>query len=71
MSILMARRDLLIAGAAAAAAPALAGLPGCGGAADDDAYEPWRRWNDRGAGPHGLVHTAVLAANAHNTQPWL
>ena len=36
------------------------------------AYEPWRSW---GAGEPGdplrLVHAAILAANPHNSQPWL
>ncbi len=36
------------------------------------AYEPWRNWN---AGQPGdrlrLVHAAILAANPHNSQPWL
>lgn len=36
------------------------------------AYESWRNWN---AGQPGdklrLVHAAILAANPHNSQPWL
>ena len=33
-------------------------------------YEPWENW--RGAkGPMALVSAAILAANPHNTQPWL
>ena len=38
-----------------------------------DAYAPWGLWNDpslRGA-PLALVAAAVLAANPHDTQPWL
>jgi len=38
-----------------------------------DAYAPWRLWNDpsvRGT-PLALVAAAVLAANPHDTQPWL
>ena len=34
------------------------------------AYEPWRHWRDD-AGPMGAVAAALLAANPHNTQPWL
>ena len=44
---------------------------------DDDlpasgaAYAPWRDWRiDRADGPAGLVRSAILAANAHDTQPW-
>jgi hypothetical protein len=36
-----------------------------------EAYEPWRRWReDRPAGRLGVVHAGILAASAHNTQPW-
>jgi hypothetical protein len=38
-----------------------------------DAYAPWTLWNDpslRGT-PFALVAAAVLAANPHDTQPWL
>jgi hypothetical protein len=36
------------------------------------AYEPWRAWNDQAGGvPLSLVRAAVLAASAHNSQPWL
>ena len=34
------------------------------------AYEPWRSWSS-GTGPLGAVACAVLAANPHNTQPWV
>lgn len=35
------------------------------------AYEPWRSWRADGAqSPLTVVHAAVLAANAHDTQPW-
>lgn len=40
---------------------------------EGDAYAPWRLWNDpsvRGT-PLALVAAAVLAANPHDTQPWL
>ena len=35
------------------------------------AYEPWQTWRSAPAGPLNLVRAAILAANAHNTQPWL
>ena len=36
------------------------------------AYTAWRRWHgSQGDGLVGLVRSAVLAANGHNTQPWL
>jgi nitroreductase len=36
------------------------------------AYEPWKHWRtDQPAGPLALVRAAILAANPHNTQPWL
>lgn len=66
------RRQLLIGGAT------MATLGAAGAAADeaipDDgaAYAPWRQWrNDPAEGPAGLLRSAVLAANAHDTQPWL
>ena len=40
---------------------------------EGDAYAPWSLWNDpsvRGT-PLVLVAAAVLAANPHDTQPWL
>jgi hypothetical protein len=33
------------------------------------AYEPWHQWRG-GEGPLALVRAGILAANAHNTQPW-
>lgn len=36
------------------------------------AYEIWDDWDSRPAeGPLRLVQAAIMAANAHNTQPWL
>ena len=36
------------------------------------AYEPWQNWQDDDVeGPLVVVKAAILAANPHNTQPWL
>lgn len=36
------------------------------------AFEPWKGWRGKAKeGPMALVSAAILAANAHNTQPWL
>jgi hypothetical protein len=36
------------------------------------AYEPWNNWRgEKLEGPLALVPAAILAANPHNTQPWL
>ena len=36
------------------------------------AYDAWQAWNDQAGGvPLNLVRAAVLAASAHNSQPWL
>lgn len=69
----LGRRKFVLAGASLAA---------LGGAAADEpglnlpnrraAYEPWASWNP--AAPmsaRSVVHSAVLAANAHDTQPWI
>jgi hypothetical protein len=34
------------------------------------AFDAWASWQ-RGSGPESLVAAAILAASAHNTQPWL
>src|SRR5271156_3847680 len=37
----------------------------------DPAYEPWASWRGEASdGPRALVRAAIVAANAHNTQPW-
>lgn len=38
-----------------------------------DAYQPWKSWDDASlkGTPFALVAAAVLAANPHDTQPWL
>ena len=40
---------------------------------EGDAYAPWRLWDDPSlrATPLALVAAGVLAANPHDTQPWL
>ena len=69
------RRQLLLAGAAAAMASVATPRTACG-ATDappslKDAYQAWLTWKDRQTGPRALVQAAILAASAHNTQPWL
>lgn len=42
------------------------------GPGEGPAFEPWKEWRAEGEeGPLALVSAAVLASNAHNTQPWL
>jgi nitroreductase len=40
------------------------------GAGTGPAYEPWSQLTSGPDGPLRLVRAAILAANAHNTQPW-
>lgn len=45
----------------------------CSDTASDAAYSPWRLWIDsavRGT-PMALAAAAILAANPHDSQPWL
>lgn len=35
------------------------------------AYQPWDDWRTATKGPLDLVRAAILAANPHNSQPWL
>lgn len=35
------------------------------------AYQPWYDWQAPVDGPLNLIRAAILAANPHNTQPWL
>jgi hypothetical protein len=72
------RRGALVCGVGAALAASTAGTLRAFDAAgrpppDDDAYAPWRLWNDPSiAGtPLALVAAGVLAANPHDSQPWL
>jgi hypothetical protein len=42
------------------------------GAGTGAAYDPWKNWDARpSSGPLHLVHAAILAANPHNSQPWM
>lgn len=42
------------------------------GAGEGAAFEPWEDWrSEEQEGPMALVGAAILAANAHNAQPWL
>jgi len=72
----MHRRKVLFAGVAAVGAAA-AGLTwqaarsGVFASGNAPAYAAWRQWPPQALGTLGLVHSAVLAASPHNTQPWL
>ncbi len=75
MSALMTRRGMLKAGGAvvllvAGGAVWRAADQGVFTAGRGPAYEPWGGWRD-GGGPLALVRAAILAANPHNSQPWL
>ena len=68
----------MLIGAAGAAGLSLAGLGyrawdrGLWSAGEGPAYAPWGEW--QGDGAEGLkqpLHAAILAANPHDTQPWL
>lgn len=73
---LVGRREFLIGGAGAA----LFGAHAVRAGSEDPelhlpnlraAYEPWRSWRADGIqSPMIIVHAAILAANAHDTQPW-
>ena len=72
---MIGRRSLVGGGALAVA---LAGLGyrvwdrGVGAAGEGPAYEPWRTWE--GGPEDGLLRplrAAILAANPHDTQPWV
>jgi hypothetical protein len=72
----MERRTLL-AGAGATLVAAAGGLGwhaqrrGVFAAGQGIAYAPWHTWDVAGTGPMHAVHSAILAASPHNTQPWL
>ncbi len=72
------RRDALAFGGATLFLAAAGGMPRAVDAAgralpEGDAYSPWRPWNDPSiAGtPLALVAAGILAANPHDSQPWL
>jgi hypothetical protein len=73
---LLGRREFLIGGAGAAvlgahAVRAASEDPELHAPNFDAAYEPCRAWRaDGNQSPLTVVHAAVLAANAHDTQPW-
>jgi hypothetical protein len=69
------RRTLLGGGfvvAAAGAAGVLRGIDTGVILPDPSPYDPWQEWaNSQSGDPLSLVSAAILAANPHNTQPWL
>jgi hypothetical protein len=66
----ISRRELLLASAIALGGPPLISQD-APGADRNSPYQPWATWVESEPGVRGLVHAAILAANAHNTQPWL
>jgi len=69
------RRDLLAGAGAVVAVLAAGGLwraedQGVWSTGHGPAYDPWRTWRD-GPGLFALVGAGVLAANPHDSQPWL
>ena len=71
----MTRRAFLQAAGIAGASLVAAGAgwshrEGVFSVGEGPAYEPWRSWRTDEA-PLALIRAAVLAANPHNTQPWL
>ncbi|MFN3231629.1 MAG: Acg family FMN-binding oxidoreductase [Alphaproteobacteria bacterium] len=72
------RRQLLKKGAAGISVLVVGGLVwrawdnGVFSAGTGPAYEPWLDWQTEQAdAPLSLIRAAILASNAHNTQPWL
>ncbi len=72
----VSRRRFALAGATGVALAACGSVLRSASAASDDlpngsdAYAPWRTWSEAETGPRHWVHAAILAANAHDTQPW-
>jgi hypothetical protein len=67
----MSRRQVLAAGIGAMISLSLtARVSGSGDVPAGVAYAPWRNWRGAGEGSKSLVSAAILAANAHDTQPW-
>jgi len=72
----MATRRTVIAGGAGAAVLAALGYRawdrGVFTSGEGPAYEAWQDWQGHpGEGTERPLHAAILAASAHNTQPWL
>ena len=72
----MTSRRAVIAGGAGAAVLAALGYRawdrGVFSAGEGPAYQPWKEWQGHaGEGSRRPLHAAILAASAHNTQPWL
>jgi hypothetical protein len=72
------RRDILRAGGATLFLALAGGKPRAADSAgrllpEGDAYAPWTLWNDPSIRntPLALVAAGVIAANPHDTQPWL
>jgi hypothetical protein len=77
-SVISSRRGALALGGAAVLLAAAGGISRVVDRAgrplsEGDAYAPWRLWNDPAiaGAPLALVAAGVLAANPHDTQPWL
>ncbi|MGO9357876.1 MAG: hypothetical protein ACLP1D_09385 [Xanthobacteraceae bacterium] len=75
MTRLNSRRSVLTLGLGAVTV-VMAGCASPGGALsvpEGAAHAPWALWNDPGVRgtPLALVSAAILAANPHNTQPWI
>ncbi|MDA0339703.1 MAG: hypothetical protein O2910_07690, partial [Proteobacteria bacterium] len=73
----LSRRSLLKRGAGGVTVLVLGGLVwrawdnGVFSIGEGPAYEPWHNWqDDEGDALLGIVRAGILAANAHNTQPW-
>jgi hypothetical protein len=73
----VSRRAVITGAIAAAGLAVAAGLwravdQGVFSDGEGPAFEPWRTWQGRrDEGPLALVRAAILAANPHNSQPWL
>ncbi len=78
-AVLLSRRSMLHRIGVGAASVVVAGI-GAGSyrvfdngvldAGDGAAYDAWSHWRDDST-PLGMVAAAILAANPHNTQPWI
>jgi hypothetical protein len=70
---MLSRREVLAAGVGIAALGGAVRAAGADPQSDlpnrSAAYDPWS-WRADAPNPASIVHAAVLAANAHDTQPW-